>query len=152
MSISVVLAQPTAPTPEGTVTGRMSSSLVNDIDKAGNVLRFEEGGNAATGFVGGRWYNDADVPRTVYSVEVSAGTAPTGAGLVVDVKKNGTTVFAQAADRATVAATNFRSPVTKATKTGDPVIVRPGEYLQAEVTQVGSTVAGADISVKVKLI
>lgn len=152
MSISVVLAQPTAPKPEGTVTGRMSSSLVNDVDKAGNVLRFDKAGTVAAGnTVGSRWYNDSNVPRTVHSVEATVGTAPTGAGLVVDVKKGGTTVFAQTADRATISATQYRGSAL-ATKTGDPVIVRPGEFLTVEVVSVGSTVAGADVSVKVKLV
>lgn len=152
MSPSVVLAQPSDFTPEGTVTGRMSSSLVNDIDKAGNALRFEKAGTVAAGnTVGARWYNDSNVPRTVREVEVNLGTAPTGAGLVVDVKKGGTTVFAQTADRPTVAATQYRGSAL-ATKTGDPVIVRPGEYLTVEVVSVGSTVAGADVSVKVKLV
>lgn len=147
MSTSVVLAQSSEPTPEGTVTGRMSSSFVNDVAKV-DPIEFSEAGNASAGGVGARWYNESNVPQTVHRVEVSVGTAPTGAGLVVDVKKGGTTVFAATSDRPTVAATQYRT-VAEATKTGDPVIVRPGEYLTAEVVSVGSTVAGADVTVKV---
>lgn len=152
MSNSVVLAQPSEqPLPEGIVTGRLSSSKYNDVALV-QPVEFRKDGGAATGQIGGRWYNTGNTPLKVQDVHVSVGTAPTGSGLSVDVKKNGTSVFAAAGDRATVPASGNASPKTEPTKTGDAVIVRPGEYVTVEVAGVGSTVAGSDVLVKVRFI
>src|SRR6187455_1843482 len=54
-------------------------------------------GNAVviTGVV--RWYAPANF--TISNVILSAGTAPTGADLIVDVNKNGSTIFSTQANR-----------------------------------------------------
>lgn len=132
------------------MTGRLSSSATNDQLKSDPVV-FAKSGNATVAALPERWYNNFDVPVEVLDVRVHASTAPTGASLIADVKKNGTTVFAASGDRATLTATNNRGAAFVPTKTGDAILVRPGDYLTAEFTQVGSTVAGADARVEVRL-
>lgn len=141
---------PTLPIPEVTVPqGRKYSSFVNDVAKAGGrTADFEKAGAVTVAALPKRYYNDTNVPLRVRKVELSAGTAPTGAALVVDVKINGTSVFAAAGDRAKInASASTGSGVPN--KTGDAIEVLPGQYVTAEVTQIGSTVAGSDLAVRV---
>jgi hypothetical protein len=44
---------------------------------------------------GGRWYNRTGRTITVSGWDISAETAPTGASLIADVLKNGTTTFSR---------------------------------------------------------
>lgn len=83
----------------------------------------------------------------VETVRAAVNTAPTGAALIVDVNKNGTTIYTDQSKRPAIAAgTN--------TATGnDPAIttLAPGDYLTIDVDQVGSTAAGADLTVTVRV-
>lgn len=148
---SVVLAHTEEPTTEVIVatSGRRSYSLQNSIAKV-NPVQFERSGTVATGALPKRFVNGGQTPFVVQRVSAIVGTAPTGAALVVDVKVNGTSVFAAAGDRASVAASQTQGSAVP-TKTGDDIVVKPGQYLSVEVTQVGSTVAGSDLSVQVTL-
>lgn len=91
------------------------------------------------------------VPFNAEIVSVSAvvGTAPTGADLILDVLKNGTSIFTTPANRPTVTAgstqtTTFPRP--------DVFSVSRGDVLALSVVQVGSTVAGSDLDVVVQYI
>lgn len=114
----------------------------------------ESGGRSETVVVSGtvavaagktRLYNDSDVTRKIKSVRVSANTAPTGADLVVDVHKDGTTIFTTQANRPKIAAG------ANTGLSGAPAVTawEPGKYLTVDVDVVGSTVAGADLTVSV---
>jgi hypothetical protein len=94
-------------------------------------------------------YNPYDVGLKIKKVHISLGTAPTGASFVVDVKINGTSVFTNASDRPTITATNFQGSSTTFKTDVDASTVKPGQYVTAEVTQVGSSVAGSDLRVTV---
>ena len=88
-----------------------------------------------------RWYNRTGGARTVVGVWVSAATPPTGQPLVVDLNKNGVTMFTTQANRAQV-------PVganVGTTAVPDVVTIADGEYLTVDVDQVGSVAAGADV-------
>lgn len=96
-----------------------------------------------------RVYNAYDVMLKVKKIHVALGTAPTGASFIVDIKINGTTIFAAAGDRPTVLVST-NAAVAVPTKTDlDAISVKPGQYLTAEVTQIGSGTAGADLRVTV---
>lgn len=83
---------------------------------------------------------------TVTNVRVSVGTQPTGASVIVDVNKNGTTIFTTQGNRPTIAvSTNL-----DATSTPDVTAFAAGDYLTVDIDQVGSTIAGADLSVQVE--
>lgn len=90
-----------------------------------------------------RLYNDTGQSRTIASVRASAGTAPTGTALIVDVRKNGTSIFP----------TTPRPQISVGANTGtavpDTTTWAAGEYLSVDVVQVGSSVAGSDLTVTV---
>lgn len=136
------------------MTGRLSTNLARELAKA-RPLTFSKAGTATAAAFGGRWYNTWGVPVKVGRIHASVGTAPTGASLKVDVKIDGTTVFAATGDQATITATNFATAIggVVPTKTDDDdLIVLPGHYLTVEVSQIGSTVAGSDLNVQVYLV
>lgn len=83
----------------------------------------------------------------VESVRASVDTAPTGATILVDVNKNGTTIYTSQGARPTiVAGTNSALGNTPAVTT-----FAAGDYLTVDVDQIGSTVAGADLTVTIRL-
>lgn len=134
------------------MAGRSSSSLATDIAKVNTPFKLSRAGTLTVAATSQKVYNNAKVPLKVRGVKLSVGTAPTGAALVVDVKINGTSVYTSAGDRASVAISALANdPLTNGvpTKTGDAIVVLPGQYVTAEVTVIGSTVAGADLSVEV---
>ena len=79
---------------------------------------------------------------TLVTVRADVATAPTGAGLIVDVNKNGVSIFTtrpQILPAATFAET---STITTATWAA-------GEVLTVDIDQVGSTVAGGGMTVTI---
>lgn len=84
---------------------------------------------------------------TIVSVAAMVGTAPTGASVLVDVNKNGTTIFGTAANRPTIAAGSNSATVG----THSVTTVTTGDYLTVDVDQIGSTVAGSDLTVVIRL-
>lgn len=112
----------------------------------GQTLTYSLAGTVSTGTGKARLYNDTGVPLTIRAVRASVGTAPTGASLIVDVNKGGTTIFTTQANRPTIAAgTNTSGKVTAINVT----TLNDGEYVTVDIDQVGSTVAGADLVVQV---
>lgn len=83
----------------------------------------------------------------IETVRAAVNTAPTGSAVVVDVNKNGTTIYTDQAKRPTVAAG------TNSATGNDPAVtaLAAGDYLTVDVDQVGSTVAGADLTVTVRV-
>jgi hypothetical protein len=79
----------------------------------------------------------------IESVAATVGTAPTGASLIVDVNKNGTTIFTTQANRPTVAISGNAS----SDAVPDVTAVAAGDYITVDVDQIGSTVAGSDLCV-----
>ncbi len=80
------------------------------------------------------------------SVRASVNTAPQGASLIVDVFKNGSTIFTTTGNRPTITAGSFT-----ATSAAPPdlLFLQPGDYLTINVVQVGSTAQGQDLTVNV---
>lgn len=90
-----------------------------------------------------RWYNDTGSVLNINSIRASVGTAPTGATLICDVKINGTSAFATTtANRPTIAV----STNTATAGTPDTTTLQPGDYVTWDVLQVGSTVAGSNLT------
>ena len=87
-----------------------------------------------------------DTAYTITGVRLTVGTAPTGASLICDVLKNGTTIFTTSANRPTIAAgSNAGGPGA----TPDVTALSPGDYLTVNIDQVGSTIAGSDLVLSV---
>ncbi len=103
-------------------------------------LVWSRSGNAAV--VGGavRWYNPRAGATNLFSARASVNTAPTGASLVVDLVKNGATTIATL----TIAAGAYTSGLQTL-----EAALADGDYLTVNITQVGSTTPGADLTVQV---
>jgi len=114
------------------------------IDPAVEQAVFGQAGPLAVKTYTSRWY--VEQAGTLLTVRASVGTAPTGATIIVDVFKNGTTVFTGGSGRPTIATSGF-------TATGTPAVtsVAAGDYFTISITQVGSTVAGADATVTLRV-
>jgi hypothetical protein len=87
-----------------------------------------------------RWYPEAAC--TLVSCTAFVGTAPTGAALVVDVNKNGTSVLASPLS---VAAGTNSSSVTTPTTTA----MTATDYLIFDIDSIGSTEPGRDLTIRV---
>lgn len=82
---------------------------------------------------------------TIKKVHLAVDTAPTGVAIIVDVHENGTTIFTAQGNRPTIAISAF----TGETTTIDDASWADGNYLQADVDQIGSTIAGADLTITI---
>ena len=84
----------------------------------------------------------------ITGVRLDAGTAPTGAGLVVDVHKSGVTIFTTQANRPSIAASAYSG----VSGVPDVQAWAAGEYLTVDVDQVGSTVPGSNLTVTILVV
>jgi hypothetical protein len=90
--------------------------------------------------------NKSGRTRTITGVTITATTAPTGATMIADVNINGTTIFGTQANRPTITA----SSTALFTTTGMSVTSwTDGQWLTVDIDQIGSTVAGSDVTVTV---
>lgn len=88
----------------------------------------------------------AGVAWTLTGVRLAVGTAPVGAAILVDVNKNGTTVFSTQGNRPTIAdGATSGGPGTAPNVTA----VAAGDLLSVDVDQVGSGTAGSNLTVVV---
>ena len=88
----------------------------------------------------------ADEAMTVDKVYVYVRTAPTGASIIVDVSKNGVTIFTTQANRPEIAIDGN----TDESDTPDVTSLAKNDRVDVDIDQVGSTVAGADLTVMVR--
>lgn len=70
---------------------------------------------------------------------VAVGKAPTGASVIFDVNKNGTTIFTTQGNRPTIAA----AATIGALATPNITALAAGDVLTVDVDQIGSTLAGS---------
>lgn len=84
---------------------------------------------------------------TIETVRAAVNTAPTGSTILVDVNKNGTTVYTTQTARPSIAISGFSA------LGGTPAILTyaSGDYLSVDLDQIGSTIAGSDLTVTVRL-
>jgi len=85
------------------------------------------------------------VAAKIKGIRVGVGTAPTGASIIVDVNKNGTTIFTTQANRPTIAISTF----SDTSSLSDIVDIAAGDYLTIDVDQIGSTIAGSNLVVTI---
>jgi hypothetical protein len=90
-----------------------------------------------------RIYNKLGAAQTISQIFLSVGTAPTNANIIVDIHKDGTTIFTNQAHRPEIAdGTN-----TGYSTTIDVSAWADGSYLTAHVDQIGSGTPGSDLVV-----
>ncbi len=140
--------------------------LVSGVDGAGHTLKTDTSGRLEISFVSGagvykrmglmtlsgaattgaqplRLPNETGVILIIEKVAVMVNTAPAGADLIVDVNKNGTTIFTTQSHRPVIA---------DGANTGETLLIdvtawADGEYLTFDVDQCGSDTPGADLTV-----
>lgn len=152
------IATPTAPAAGVTAvypkTGdrlyTLSSGGVERPVAPGMLFAFSKTGTLATGTGTYRIYNDTGDTLTIRAVRASVGTAPTGAAIIVDINKSvagtPTTIFSTQGNRPTIAASsNTSGKVTNMNTTS----IADGEFFTVDIDQVGSTAAGADLTVQI---
>lgn len=112
------------------------------------ILPYSYLGNVAVNVGTFRLYNDTGSAWTITGVRASVGVAPTGSSIIIDVNKNGTTIFTTQANRPAIAATsNTSGNVTNM----DVTTVAAGEYLTVDVDQIGSSVPGTDLTIQLEV-
>jgi hypothetical protein len=111
------------------------------------IWPFSQPGTLVTGVGKFFIYNDTGMTLRVVSIRVRVNTAPTGATLIIDVNKNGTTIYTTQANRPTVAI----SGTTVKSTNPDVTDFADGDNMSIDIDQVGSTVAGADMTVTVTM-
>jgi hypothetical protein len=84
---------------------------------------------------------------TIVDVRAMVGGVPTGSSIIVDVNKNGTTIFTTQANRPTIAV----SANDSGAKTPDVTSLVAGDYITADIDQVGSSFAGSDIAIAIRV-
>lgn len=82
---------------------------------------------------------------TIVGVGVHAGIAPTGASLILNVRKNGVSIFTDPSHRPAILA----GTVTAVTSLIDIAGFAPGDVLTVDIDQVGSVVPGGHLTVNV---
>jgi len=80
---------------------------------------------------------------TIKQAYIYSKTAPTGASIIVDINKNGTTLWTTQANRVSIAASSNTGSQTSFNTTTFAV----GDYFTFDLDQVGSGTVGSDLSV-----
>jgi hypothetical protein len=75
------------------------------------------------------------------------GTAPTGTSIIVDVYKNGSTIFTTSGNRPTISVGSFLDNSSIPDNTG----LVSGDYLTIGLVQVGNIISGSDLTVQIEL-
>ena len=92
-----------------------------------------------------RFYNLTERALTINKVHIAVNTAPTGATVIIDVNENDTTIFATQGNRPAITISEFTAEST----TFDDDSWASGNYLTVDIDQIGSAIAGADLTVTV---
>lgn len=83
----------------------------------------------------------------IQTIAAMVNTAPTGAAAIVDVNKNGTSIYGTQSSRPTIAIGATSATVGAHTAT----TVVDGDFLTVDIDQIGSTVAGSDLVVIIRM-
>jgi hypothetical protein len=105
---------------------------------------FKLSGTLSVGTGATRLYNDTGATWTISSIRATVESAPSGGSVVIDVNKNGTTLFTTQANRPTITTGNLTSG--KVT-TMDVTTVADGDYLTIDVDTITSPAANLTVIV-----
>jgi hypothetical protein len=113
--------------------------------QSGPLPIFSSQGDLAVKVGTSRLYFDA--AQTIASIRASVGTSPVGASIIVDARKNGTTLFpTNPGNRPTIAPGSFT-----VTAVPDVVAFSAGDYLTVDIVQVGTASPGANLTVQIRV-
>lgn len=125
-----------------TASGHIHDGVTSKAIGKNRAFAFYVSGTLVAGTNNGPRYI---VPQTMTIVKVwlIARTGPTGQAILIDINKNGTTIWTSQGNRGTIAA----GATAGNTTTFDVTALVAGDYLDFDIDQVGSSVAGVDITV-----
>ena len=108
------------------------------------VLQFQSVGVLTA--AAGKAFAVAPYGGTIKKISARVGTTSAGSSIIVDINKNGTTIFTTQANRPTIAAASV-----VATLAGTPEILTfaAGDLLSVDIDQIGSGTAGSNLGVSV---
>lgn len=92
-----------------------------------------------------RIYNKLGVTQMFSEVWLSVGTAPSGAAIIVDVNKGGSTIFTNPSHRPHIS----DGAHTGTTTSFDVTTWEAGTYLSVDIDQIGSVTGGSDLVVHI---
>lgn len=108
------------------------------------VLQFQSVGVLTA--AAGKAFAVAPYGGTIKKISARVGATPAGSSILVDINKNGTTIFTTQANRPTIAAATV-----VATLAGTPEVVTfaAGDLLSVDIDQIGSGTAGSNLGVSI---
>ncbi len=127
--------------------GRLLLVIVSGLGALAHLWRWNFDGTLTAQTGKRRFYNLTGVSLTISRVHLAADSAPTGQAIIVDVHKDGTTIFTTQSNRPQIAAGSCTGETTAVQVN----TLAPGEYLTIDIDQTGSGAAGADLIVTVIL-
>lgn len=134
------------------VSGTLLSQVGNTIliqqayQQDNRIVTFAKEGSIAVQTGTMRWYSKYGIASgTILSVFAAINSPPTGSAILIDVNKNGSTIFATQGNRPTIA----QNANTSTGGNPDDTVIAEGDYLTWDIDQVGSSVAGVDLTVEV---
>lgn len=80
------------------------------------------------------------------NVRASVGTAPTGSELIIDVNKNGTTIFTTQLSRPKI----YPGQTVVSTATPNITAFSAGDFITVDIDQIGSLNPGSDLTVQLE--
>lgn len=124
------------------VSGHSHNGSDSKLISVNRAFAWFEGGTLVAGTNRGPRYV-APQNLTIKKIWLIVRTAPTGAAIIVDINKNGSTIWTNQANRATIAIGSTSGNTTSF----DITSLVPGDYLDLDIDQIGSTVSGEDLTV-----
>ena len=109
-----------------------------------HTFTFTAEGLLTTGAMNLRFYSPGAM--TIAEVFIAVNTAPTGDSIIVDVNKNGTTIFTDQGKRPEIP----DGDNTDTSDTPDVTSLAKNDYITSDIDQVGSTTSGLDLTVHVR--
>ena len=108
------------------------------------ILQFQSVGVLTA--AAGKAFAVAPYGGTIKKIAARVGTTSAGSSIIVDINKNGTTIFTTQANRPTIAAA-----AVVATLAGQPEVLTfaAGDLLSVDIDQIGSSTAGSNLGVSV---
>jgi predicted aconitase with swiveling domain len=108
------------------------------------ILQFQSVGVLTA--AAGKAFVVAPYGGTIKKIAARVGSTSAGSSILVDINKNGTTIFTTQANRPTIAAASV-----VATLAGTPEVLTfaAGDLLSVDIDQIGSSTAGSNLGVSV---
>lgn len=135
---------PTGGTKGQVLKKKSSTNFDTEWDVQSKAMVVVVPGELVVGEVAG--YVPVPYPLTITGIKVFALTGPTGDDLMIDINKNGTTIYTTQANRPTI----MDGDTYVVADLPDDVDLAEDDMITIDVDQIGSTDAGANLAVVIK--